>query len=99
MKQNSFSLKYRMLFWFVALLMPLVLLLSACTIIQVAHTRNQLMTSEGTNLQQLTSHIQQETEGIEEYLYDLSTQNREFRTMADPQSETTLFPSINYIDR
>ncbi len=95
MKQNSFSLKYRMLFWFVALLMPLILLLSACTI---AHTRNQLMTSEGTNLQQLTSHIQQETEGIEEYLYDLSTQNREFRSMADPQSETTLFPSINYID-
>lgn len=93
MKQNSFSLKYRMLVWFVALLMPLVLLLSAFTIIQVAHTRNQLMTSEGTNLQLLTSRIQQETEEIEEYLYDLSTQNRVFRSMADPQSETTLFSS------
>ncbi len=74
-----------------ALLLPLVLLLSGNTILQVRKTYDQLATSEGTNLQLLVSQLELETREMEEYLYDLALKNRVFRSMADQHTETQLY--------
>ncbi|MGM9607264.1 MAG: sensor histidine kinase [Oscillospiraceae bacterium] len=91
MKKKNFSIKYRVLVWVFALLLPLVLLLSANAILQVGKTYEQLETSEGTNLQLLVSQLEMETREVEEYLYDLALKNRVFRSMADRHSETQLY--------
>ncbi|MGM9604612.1 MAG: sensor histidine kinase [Faecousia sp.] len=93
MEKNSFSLKYRVLVWCFALLLPLVLLLSSFTFLQINRTRYQLMTSESTSLHLLTGPFQQEADDIEEYLFDLALQNRVFRSMADVQQNTQLYSS------
>lgn len=91
MEKNSFSLKYRVLVWSFALLLPLVLLLSTVAILQMKQTRRQLITSEENNLHLLVSSLQQEADDVEEYLYDLALQDRVFRAMAIRQPEAQLY--------
>lgn len=93
MKKKSFSIKYRVLVWIFALLLPSVLLLSVFTVLQVGRTYEQLTTSERTNLNLIISQLERETGDVEGYLYDLALKNRVFRSMADRQSETQLYSS------
>lgn len=93
MKKKSFSIKYRVIIWVFALLLPSILLLGAFTVLQVDKTYEQLTTSEETNLNLLVSQLEQETKSIENYLYDLALKNRVFRSMADEHSETRLYAS------
>ena len=91
--KKSFSIKYRVLVWIFALLLPSVLLLGAFTVLQVGQTYEQLTTSERTNLNLIVSQLDRETGDVEGYLYDMALQNRVFRSMADRQSETQLYAS------
>lgn len=91
MKKKNFSIKYRVLVWVFALLLPLVLLLSANAILQMGKTYEQLELSEGTSLHLLVTQLEMETQEVEEYLYDLALKNRMFRSMADRHSETQLY--------
>lgn len=93
MEKNSFSLKYRVLMWFFVLLLPVVLLLSVFTILQVERTRRQLIASEQSNLHLLAAPLQKEADDVEEYLYELALQDRTFRAMAVSQSEAQLYSS------
>ena len=93
LKKKSFSIKYRVLVWVFALLLPSMLLLSVFTVLQVVRTYEQLTTSERTNLNLIISQLERETVDVEGYLYDLALKNRVFRSMADRQSETQLYSS------
>lgn len=93
MKKKDFSIKYRVLVWVAALLFPTILLLGAITILQGSKTYQQLETSEETSLNLLVSQLEQETQDVEEYLYDLALENRVFRSMADKHSEVQLYSS------
>lgn len=93
MKKNSFSIQYRILIWCFVLLLPLVLSLSVFTVLQVDQTRRLLVASEQTNLHLLAALMQQETDNVEKYLYDLTMQNRVFRSMADVQPDVQLYSS------
>ena len=93
MKKKSFSIKYRVLVWIFALLLPSVLLLSAFTVLQVERTYERMATSEETNLDLIISQLERETGDVEGYLYDMALKNRVFRSMADRQSEAQLYAS------
>ncbi len=91
MEKKSFSIKYRVLVWVFALLLPLVALVGVNAVLQVRKTYDQLRTSEGTSLRLLVSQLETETREVEEYLYDLVLQNRGFRSMAGEENETELY--------
>lgn len=91
MEKKSFSIKYRVLVWVFALLLPLVALVGVNAVLQVRKTYDQLRTSEGTSLRLLVSQLETETREVEEYLYDLALQNRGFRSMAGEENETELY--------
>lgn len=93
MKKKTFSIKYRVLVWVLALLFPTILLLGVITILQVNKTYQQLQTSEETSLNLVVSQLEQEMQDVEEYLYDLALENRIFRSMADAHSEVQLYSS------
>lgn len=93
MGKKTFSIKYRVLTWVLALLFPTILLLGAITILQVNKTYQQLQTSEETSLNLVVSQLEQEFQDVEEYLYDLALENRIFRSMADAHSKVQLYSS------
>ncbi len=92
-KRGKFSIKYRILLWVFALLFPLVLLLGVNVILQVRETNSRLHDSEATNLRLSASFLQQEADDVEEFLYDLALQNREFRSMASTATDVQLYSS------
>lgn len=91
MKRKSFSIKYRVIAWIFALLIPSVVLLSVFAIFQVNQTYEQLISSEQTNLRLLATRVNDELNDVEEYLYETALENRVFRSMADLKDETFLY--------
>lgn len=91
MKKKSFSIKYRVIIWIFALLFPSLILLGVISIMQVEKTYEQLTTSEETSLHLLVSQLEQETQSVENHLYDLVLEDRVFRSMADQLSDARLY--------
>ncbi len=91
MKKKSFSIKYRVIIWIFALLFPSLVLLGVISIMQVGKTYDQLTTSETTSLNLLVSQLEQETQSVENHLYDLALEDRVFRSMADQLSDARLY--------